>query len=312
VLPSDLLGLGYLPDDVNLIAAVHVAEAEREAAGREFLNRFRLNEEYGLHTIETWTGLKLAEIDHVVLGIKVEGVAFPRAMFIVRSILPYDAVDLRRDLKATKLPGNGSRSLYRFEPASLGHDAVLWCPDQRTVVVGWTFFGGSDGKLEGVPDTPKSGTDRFPPKLRSVLDERIDPSARAQAVQAWVAAEPSWEKSPLVQIALTRFSRETQDLLSPLRALGAWAQFRESAKVRAGLQTTNSDAADKLEATVRDVVVKQRLPFGNPGPGTAAVLSDLARTLRISREGDWLSVEAEVTSQAMTGKPMPLGPQQPR
>src|SRR5260221_6927416 len=45
VLPSHLAGLGYLPGDVNLVAAVHVAECSRTFAGQQFLKRFHIRGE---------------------------------------------------------------------------------------------------------------------------------------------------------------------------------------------------------------------------------------------------------------------------
>src|SRR5262245_20900159 len=96
VAPPDLAALGYLPNASNVVAAVHVAEALQEPAGKEFLTRFRFGDTgVGLNTVEQWAGLKPEEIDHVALGLKAEGLLVPGwVVVVVRTRRPYDSEKL--------------------------------------------------------------------------------------------------------------------------------------------------------------------------------------------------------------------------
>src|SRR5262249_3776863 len=70
VLPSQLAGLGFLPGDVNFIAAVHVAECSRMPAGRQFLERFHLRgDSWGLSTLQKWTSIRVRDLDHAIIGV---------------------------------------------------------------------------------------------------------------------------------------------------------------------------------------------------------------------------------------------------
>src|SRR5260370_9991439 len=100
VLPSRLAGLGYLPGNVNLVAAVHVAECSRTSAGQQFLKRFHIRgETWGLDTLEQWTSVKLHEIDHAVIGVSLKSL-IPRVTLVVRTIHADDLPGVVGDLKA--------------------------------------------------------------------------------------------------------------------------------------------------------------------------------------------------------------------
>src|SRR5437899_609173 len=85
VRPAELPGLGYLPDDTNVIAAINIGELMETPAGREFLNApspLPLSPEgrgqgegapaglWNWQRPQDWTGIALNEIDHVIVGLK--------------------------------------------------------------------------------------------------------------------------------------------------------------------------------------------------------------------------------------------------
>src|SRR5579884_4123827 len=142
--PPDLAGIGYLPADTDVIAAVHVAEALQEPAGQQFLRRFRPEEavrgprEQELPLggfLEQWTGLAPEDLDHVVLGLKVAGNAIPpRAILVAQTRRRYDAGKILTALKAKRV-SETDRPLYQFHIERLGQTPVLWFAGEHTFVV---------------------------------------------------------------------------------------------------------------------------------------------------------------------------------
>ena len=110
MLPSQLSSLGYLPDDVQLIVGIHVAEAWRTPMGRPFLDgSLPGGGGVGLEQIESVTGLKFAEIDHAVLAVKLDKEkVLPRVFLIVKTIQPYDRAKIREASQVGRARQRGS------------------------------------------------------------------------------------------------------------------------------------------------------------------------------------------------------------
>jgi hypothetical protein len=87
--PAELPALRYLPGDGNLIVGVHVADLQRDPAGKEFLEGPSWGPvEAALAQVERWTGLKKEGIDHVVLGVGTDRL-LPRVTVVVRTRAAY-------------------------------------------------------------------------------------------------------------------------------------------------------------------------------------------------------------------------------
>jgi hypothetical protein len=300
VLPSQLAGLGYLPGDVNLIAGIHVAEVGQQPAGKEFLNRFRLaNSVDGLHTLEKWTGLRLAEIDHVALGVKLENTGLiPRLTMVIRTLQPYDAWQLRRDLGAGTATKTGGRTLYRCANAVLLDEAVLWCADDHTLVLNW-----GDENLTAVPLSPRSGVDHFTAALAAVLRERIDPMAREQSAQVWLASNVAdWNQTPVTLLRIKGILQEDDwNLLSHVPTLALWAQLEEGVTLHAACQASDDAAAEKVKETLAAYFSPDnpRLSFAGNGTQAEAIRADLSESLQVTRQEDWVTLQATIRPETI-------------
>src|SRR5216684_6778332 len=71
IAPAKLAALDYLPSDTNVMVGLHLAELMGNSAARDLLVSAH-GTGWNLNTLEQWTGLKLSEVDHAVLGLSVE------------------------------------------------------------------------------------------------------------------------------------------------------------------------------------------------------------------------------------------------
>ncbi len=143
-------GLGYLPADTDVVGMVHVAELLANNNGKEFLKSFQFGDNsWGLDAVVRCTGLQLEEIDHLTIGLKVQGQ--PRLILVAQTIKPYNLARLHQALKIKGKHSSHEKTLYRFTlDKSLpgqkeGSQADLWCPSSRILVAG---LPGDD--LDGV------------------------------------------------------------------------------------------------------------------------------------------------------------------
>src|SRR5207237_6218644 len=162
VVPGQLVALGYLPEGTDAMAGIHVSELMTQPDSATILRLMRSDRaNLGIHRIEELTGLKLEDLDHVVLGLKMHENDLPRLLLVVRTQRPYDLEKIRGALNARGTKGFQDKMLYRVAPEQIQLGGVLWCADERTLV-----FGLQASDFEGVPATPIAGGDRFPAELQ--------------------------------------------------------------------------------------------------------------------------------------------------
>ncbi len=159
--PADLAALGFLPDDTDLIAAVHMAEVLDDPTGRDLLQRIGLGAPGGVD-LEKWTGLRLDDIDHAALGLRLDGDLFTRFTLVVRARLPIDQQHVRDVLKTTARQDIDGRPVYPFVletglPVLAKVGASAWFADETTLVIAKSF--------DRIPLTPKTGIDHLRPEL---------------------------------------------------------------------------------------------------------------------------------------------------
>src|SRR5262249_41649113 len=153
--------LGYLPPDVDFIAGIHVAEMQADPAAREFLTQLRLGPaDLGLSVIQRWTGLRLEDVDHAVLGLRVQGQLIPRLNFVVRTTRPYDVELLRKSINISRSPEPGKKELYRVKLDKSLLTPILWFADEHTIVVGL-----KPEDLAPVPAKPRENVDHLNPDI---------------------------------------------------------------------------------------------------------------------------------------------------
>jgi hypothetical protein len=260
--PIALEALRWLPTDSTVVAGVQVAELRQTDAGRDLLNNLshigKLEIKAGL--LEQWTGLKVEEVDHVVLGVKADDALPPRAVLVVRTLHPYNADAVRTTLHAEPLPDAGGKKLYKCKPRDGGLATVLWFADEQTLI-----FGLVAKHLEAVPDKPAVGLERLPAEVRTLLQNRLQ-----AAGPAWVVGYAAdWRKT----VAAAFLTEKDADLLGRIHAFAVQLQAVQPTTLLASLQCDNADAAQALE---------KRLLAAKPAPDA---------DWKAAREGSWLTLQ---------------------
>jgi hypothetical protein len=293
VLPSRLASLGYLPGDVNLIAAVHVAECSRSPAGQQFLKRFHIRgETWGLDTLEQWTSVKLHDIDHAVIGVSLKSL-IPRVTLVVRTIQAYDLPGVVGDLKARETKVEG-KILYRFELPKMAREAYLWAPDDRTLVLTWP-----DDAAKTLPSAPHPGMGQLSLPLQSFISSQIDPDAKKQPVQVWAACHVErWQDSPAQLLVLLKMlTPEEWETLALTKTLGLWSQLDDSARVNLAFHAVDAQAALKLHHAMAKE--EKRLPFVKTEGMAKPILEEMGENLQTTQQGEWFKMETSVSADTI-------------
>lgn len=237
VAPDRLAALGYLAPDTSVVAGVHVAELLADDTGKRLLNDpIKVGPtEFRLGAVEKWTGLRPEEVDHVVLGVKADDPLPPRLNVVVRTREPYDAAKVRETLKARRA-GGGKKELYRFDGPG-GVPLVLWCADERTLVVGLL-----PTHLEAVPLKPRDDLSALVPELRPILRERMRPAG-----PVWAAGHArDWANTAAAPL-LEQLGKEDRDRVRSMQTFGLWLQPGREVTVNAVFRCADAAAANALE-----------------------------------------------------------------
>jgi hypothetical protein len=270
VAPDRLAALGYLAPDTSVVAGIHVAGLLADDTGKRLLNDpIKVgSSEFRLGGLEGWTGLRPDEIDHVVLGVKADDALPPRLNVVVRTRLPYDAAKAIAALKARRA-GGGKKELYRFEGPG-GVPLVLWCADERTLVVGLLA-----NHLEAVPLRPRDDLGALVPELRPILRERMRPAG-----PVWAAGHArDWANTAAAPL-LERLSKDDRARVRSVQTFGVWLQPGREVTVNAVCRCADATAARAL-----DQYVQSRW-------GKAANLKAVA-------DEDWLTVQLRTDAAAV-------------
>ena len=234
--PAALEALRWLPADMNAVAGIQVAELRQSEAGRDLLNHLsRIGKiEVNAGLLEQWTGLKIEQIDHVVLGVRANDEIPPRAVLVVRTLHSYNADAVRTALHAERLPDANGKTLYKCKPVKGGLAPVLWFADDRTLM-----FALLAKHLEAVPAKPAAGLERMPVEVRALLENRLQ-----SAGPAWlVGYDADWRKTA----AALLFPAKGADLLSAVHGFAVQLQAEQPTTLLAALQCDNADAVPTLE-----------------------------------------------------------------
>ncbi|HJT77447.1 MAG TPA: hypothetical protein VJ739_09625 [Gemmataceae bacterium] len=296
--PADLAGLGYLPPDTDIIAGVHVAEAEEEPTGRLFLERFRPAEAVAegadaaaipADGLERWTGLRLQEVDHVVLGLNATSRVVPRLVLVVETRQSYDPEKVRTALRASRRPEPG-RPLYRFRLERPPLDAVLWFAGERTLIVGL-----SPEDLQAVPEKPRAGIDHLSAPLQTILRERL-----GHVAPFWVVGHADdWNKTG-AKLLLASRPKDARRALESVRTFGVWLQFGQGVTLNGSFGSADEAAARSLETYLAPAKGEHRpLALLGSRPATEPLARELGQSLRVVRADDWVSLQAKADAEAV-------------
>jgi hypothetical protein len=240
VAPARLNALAYLPADVSLIVGAHVAEVRADKAGEELLSApLSLDvAQVRLDSLINWTGLALADVDHLVVGVRVEDpLPAPRTVLVIRTREPYDADKVRDKLHARGKSVRGKKELYTIEVPNLPFEAGLWCADEHTLV-----FGLKREHLDAVPDTPRPDLDRIDGEITGLLKERMKPAG-----PLWVVGHARDWSETAAGVLLLRLEKEDRDRLLKVRTVAAWVEPGQTVKVHAAFHCADAASAVALE-----------------------------------------------------------------
>jgi hypothetical protein len=293
--PANLAALGYLPADTNVIAGIHVAELLENDATRVLLvNSGAPNWDMG--QIERWTGIKMEDIDHAVLGLKLTNDRLlPRGTLVIETRRPYDTALLLKAMKAARKPKRHNRTLYRFTLDQPSISGVLWLPSDRALVMSML-----DEDFDPVPATPTPGVQRFSPSLVRLFDKEL-----SAGTQAWLIGDVAEWDTTLSLLSVLGLKKEESAILAKVRTFGTWLRLHDEVDWKSMIACADSVAASELDAYLAD---KNRqagslLKLLAAWPELQALIRDMSGTLTRERDGNWLVMQAHRRSEsaAQTG-----------
>jgi hypothetical protein len=284
VAPAALTGLGYLPEDCNVAAAIHVAELAEQPIGKKLLAPRRPDAgeaparpwliDQGLGWVEKLTGFKPEVLDHVVFGTREEG-RISTMILVVRTRKPYDPAAITRAQSPVVPVKYHNKDLYQFTlqlPGAgvfpVGGQGLLWCTDRDTVTLMFNLALNESDK-EMLTDTPRRGVQVTPRPLRTFLGERL-----ATGTLFWWAAgeidRPEMMRSllpgGLKNAALAKLAQQPRSL-----AIGLHLQ-QENAAILG-----NVECPDRMTAQQLADLLKQQEVSGLGKPKVPDLAPDQAR-----------------------------------
>jgi hypothetical protein len=290
--PSKLPALGYLPEGTDTVVALHVREALNNPVGKDLLARLHLRvgqDDFGLDTVERLTGLKGDDIDHAVLGLKVEKQLLPPLTLVVQTRQPYAQDKLLAAVKAERRRELEGKVLHRVPVGQFA--AWLWFASDRTLVLGLT-----EQTLKDVPQTPVEGTAHLQLPVARFLEERLTPGTQAWAV----GHSEAWEIT-LAAVLLGKLPKEDQAGLTAVQTFGVWLQFDEGVSFNAAFRCASTEQARAFEAYLekRGADLLPRLGLLGNRQQTEALTRELSESLRRERKGAWIDVQARAGAAAV-------------
>lgn len=172
--PLELTGLQYLPNGSQLVVGIHVGELHDDrVVGQRLLAEPRpILLDRILKQIPRTTGLKLEQIDHVVLASSLD-LQSPQLVMVVRTRQPYSNQTIAAALHPLKATLHKDQPLYEVSLKPLG-EALLWCVEERTMIyVVRPLDTPTLEHLQGISGTPRLVDDVLAAPLRTTLTERL-------------------------------------------------------------------------------------------------------------------------------------------
>jgi hypothetical protein len=241
--PDKLEALGYLPSDTGIIIGVHVADLLGTPTGRQLLQEpIRIGRtEIKVADWSRALGLRLEDLDHAVVGLKVENAFPPRFHLVGKTREPFDPEQLRARLDGQRVAGAKKKGTFRYSIPGQLVPLAMYCPDNRTAVVALL-----DTQLEAVPAAPVTDLAALRPELRMVLRER-----RELGSPFWVVGHvENWNKTPLHKALEKRPKEERQKLLQ-VRTVGAWVQLDDGVAVKVSFHCQDAAKARAVDEVLR-------------------------------------------------------------
>jgi hypothetical protein len=294
VQPKELLALGYLPADTDVIFALHAGELLSEPIGRDLIDHLG-SDDLNARSFEGWSGLKLAEMDHAVLGLTLDANLLRNFTIVIRARRPIDRGRVLNTLKAKDAREVAGRSVQEVTidtgiPNFRKGGANLWFADDQTLVVAGTFEAGPDHR---VPMTPESGLKNLRPELRELIEQRFGPSA-----QFWIAGQIPPENSRFILLN-GLLALPDNAPLSQVKRFGLWVTlYPTEMALRGSFECTGEEAAKALQAYLAPSNrrgLKAWLAPPEAGPLEKALNESMTRTQHES----WVELQAKASADAI-------------
>jgi hypothetical protein len=227
----------YLPADVNILAAVRVADVIDQPAGKDLLGLLGLGQgQDGMDRFGKLTGMKPADLEVVVLGVKArEGQVRPTLIWQARR--PYDAARVREALGAREAVTRRGKQLYPFKTDKAPLGGVVWQPAENILVMGLSIED-----LDAVASTA-ARTD-VPKAINSVLG-----GAGKDAAVRMVGSLGPGDNAAVLPFLLA-FPEAERQALARLRGLDVAVQVASLVRLTATLDFADEKAAAVLEEYV--------------------------------------------------------------
>jgi hypothetical protein len=203
VAPAALPSLAYLPDDVQVAAGIHLAEMLGDGAPRPLVDELLLVADLlGLGHVEKWTGLKLEDLDHVVVGWHATGNHL-KATVVVRARKPYSTSAVAAALHTARTAEINGKPVFSFVWTK-SQQGLCWCPSSHTLVFVLALEASQGSILKAMP--PRAGENRVPASLRPLFGERPMPSG----TPLWIAGQPNGTEAFNRWLALTPLTADSR------------------------------------------------------------------------------------------------------
>jgi hypothetical protein len=302
VAPAELAALAYVPNDVDLIAGLHLAELVDSSPLGAVLFHLR-REESSLPQLEHSCGLELQDVDHIVVGIKHSPLCVSA---VVRLRTGYNEPHMRQALRAGPGKQLGAAIVFPFVLPNLeAVNAWLCCADDRTLIYLFTRNSLNDisaAWVHGIEDKDvrEHLQDRFSGPICTILNNRLP-----KGTQAWVVSHsPDRSTLPrylqMIQAGAwaTRPANESElGIGANIRTFCSWVRFERSVTYHAEAECTDGAAA----VSVDHYVSRQTEGLANADSvplfrgSSKSLAADLGSSLRRERKGN--SVVLEATSK---------------
>jgi len=247
--PGSLAGLGFLPENANVVAALQIAEILKDPIGKKLLESPRppvLGLMLG--TVEKWTNLKPADLDCIVLGTQIKD-KLPQLTMVVETNRPYNIDDLSKALNPTHQSVlHRGQPLFRFglNPG----EGMLWCALPRTLIFLFRIDGLKMADLEALPLPPRTGTEAIPRTIQGVLKERINKQSLM-----WMAGEVGdldlfKELLPFVPLPVADLA-----IVSKIKSFGLSIFFQDDLVLVGHFQTSDANSARLLQKQLEGIKI---------------------------------------------------------
>jgi hypothetical protein len=268
--PASWAGLGYLPDDFNLAAGIHVSELAAEPMGARLLANLASNVgeqradliEWAVRPVEKFTGLKPDALDHLVLGMRLDA-GLPVVMMVARTSKPYDPKILR-EVQAPAIPVQYlDRDLYQFNTKPLG-SGMLFAADSQTLILVIRVDPLAERDKKLLTTVPRTGATGPPLALRGISGNHV---LRPGTPIWWAAAEIQNPEVAVALFPLAQKNSELAKLVGLATSVVGGLYLHVDAALVGYVEFPDPKATDRLEAVVRKQAPAGSLAVGGWGSG---------------------------------------------